>query len=293
MTEQIEMPEEFTAPRGAGPQLRLAREKLGLSIKELADRTRIPLRHITSIEAGEFASLPGRAYAVGFARTMARETGLDEEGIVEKVSAELDSFGPNPRVLRETYEPGDPARAPSRQLVWFSVGAAIILLAGLYMAARLLFAPAAELPSLVEDQEVAPATATGSGGQPASAPVGDPAGAVTFTAQGAVWVRITDAGGRRLIEGEMVQGDTFTLPADAEGPRIITGRPDLLAITVGTRAVPALSTEPLTVSNLPVDAASLLARPAPAPAAAPTPAPTPTSTPAPSSTIGATTPATR
>ena len=265
MTEQIEMPEEFTAPRGAGPQLRLAREKLGLSIKELADRTRIPQRHITAIEAGDFASLPGRAYAVGFARTMARETGLDEEAMVEKVRAELDSFGPSQRELRETYEPGDPARAPSRRLVWFSAIAGIILLAGLYMAARLLFAPAAELPSLVDEQErveAAAAAASTAAGQPA-APAADPRGAVTFTAQGEVWVRFYDADGRRLMEGEMARGETFTVPADAEEPRIITGRPDLLAITVGDRAVPALSTDPLTVSDVPVDAASLLGRPAP------------------------------
>jgi len=276
MTEQIEMPEEFTAPRGAGPQLRLAREKLGLGIKELADRTRIPQRHITAIEAGDFASLPGRAYAVGFARTMARETGLDEEAMVEKVRAELDSFGPNQRILRETYEPGDPARAPSRRLVWFSAIAGIILLAGLYMAARLLFAPAAELPSLVDEQEAAEAAAVAAEG-PAAAPAADPRGAVTFTAQGDVWVRFYDADGRRMMEGEMTTGETFTVPTDAEGPRIITGRPDLLAITVGGQAVPALSTDPLTVSDVPVDAASLLARPAPVatPAAAPSAGATP------------------
>jgi cytoskeleton protein RodZ len=272
MSDQIEMPEEFTAPRGAGPQLRLAREKLGLTVEQMAERTRIPLRQIAAIEAGDFAALPGRSYAVGFARTMARECGLDEEAIVEKVRAELDSFGPSQRQYRETYEPGDPARAPTRRLVWFSIGAVVLLLIGLYAMSRVLFAPAAELPSLVA-AEADSAQVAGGPAQGDAVPAVDPAGAVTFTAQGAVWVRFSDADGRRLMEGEMAQGDTFTVPTDAEGPRIITGRPDLLAITVGERAVPRLSTEPVTVSNVPVDAASLLARPAPAatPAATPTP----------------------
>ena len=275
MTEQIEMPEDSLAPRGAGPQLRLAREKLGISIKQLADRTRIPQRQIEVIEAGDFAALPGRAYAVGFARTMARETGLDEEVIVEMVRGELDSFGPAITQRRETYEPGDPARAPSRKLVWFSVVAGLILLAGLFMAARVLFTPAAELPSLVDEaEETAAAEAAPTN---ASAPAADPQGAVTFTASGAVWVRLSDADGRRLIERELAQGESFTVPADAEGPRIITGRPDLLAITIGGRAVAPLSTEPLTVSNVPVDAASLLARPAPQPSSSPTASPSPTS----------------
>ncbi|MCL6250892.1 DUF4115 domain-containing protein [Altererythrobacter sp. KTW20L] len=263
MTEQIEMPEEFTAPRGAGPQLRLAREKLGISVEQMALRTRIPLRQIAAVEAGDFAALPGRAYAVGFARTMARETGLDEEVMVEKVRAELDSSGPSQREHRETYEPGDPARAPTRRLVWFSIGAVVLLLAGLYAMSRVLFAPAAELPSLVED-EAESAQVAGAPAEGDAAPAADPAGAVTFTAQGTVWVRFSDADGRRLMEGEMDEGESFTVPADAEGPRIITGRPDLLAITVGDRAVPMLSTDPVTVSNAPVDAASLLARPAPA-----------------------------
>jgi transcriptional regulator with XRE-family HTH domain len=56
MTEQIEMPEDSLAPRGAGPQLRLAREHKGLSIKDLAERTRIPQRQIEKIEAGNFAA---------------------------------------------------------------------------------------------------------------------------------------------------------------------------------------------------------------------------------------------
>jgi len=280
MTEQIEMPEDSIAPRGAGPQLRLAREKLGMSVKQLADRTRIPQRQIEAIEAGNFSALPGRAYAVGFARTMARETGLDEEAIVEMVRAELDSFGPTTVQRRETYEPGDPARAPSSKLVWFSVVAGLILLAGLFMAARVLFTPAAELPSLVDDAEASAAAETAAMLAPETA--ADPQGAVTFTARGAVWVRLSDGAGRRLIERELGPGDSFTVPADAAGPRIITGRPDLLAITIGGRAVPPLSAEPLTISNVPVDAASLLARPAPQPTASPaaTPARSPAATPA-------------
>lgn len=263
MTEQIEMPEDSLAPSGPGAQLRQAREKLGISIKQLADRTRIPQRQIAVIEAGDFGALPGRAYAVGFARTMARETGLDEEVIVELVRAELDSLAPATQQRRETYEPGDPARAPSSKLVWYSVIAGLILLAGLFMAARVLFTPAAELPSLVEEAEVS--VAVEAAAPPAPAAAADPRGAVAFTARGTVWVRLSDAAGRRLIERELAQGESFTVPADAEGPRIITGRPDLLAITIGGRAVPPLSAEPVTVSNVPVDAVSLLARPAPQP----------------------------
>jgi cytoskeletal protein RodZ len=259
MTEQIEMPEDALAPRGVGPQLRLAREQKGLSIKDLAERTRIPLRQIEKIEAGNFAALPGRAYAVGFARTMAREVGLDEEDIVQQVSGEMNAHVPEQHARRETYEPGDPARAPSRQLVWFSAIAGLILLAGLFVAARQLFWPAAEMPALVDEQAALDAEQAARA-TPAAA---NASGAVVFTATDTVWVRFSDAQGNRLMEGELAPGQSFTLPATAQGPKIITGRPDLLTITIGGQAVAPLSTDPITVSNLPVDAASLNARAAP------------------------------
>lgn len=268
MTEQIEMPEESLVPRGAGPQLRLAREKLGLSVKDLTERTKIPTRLIEMIEVGNFAGLPARAYAVGFARSLAREVGLDPEDIVRQVNGEMNVHVPDQRERRETYEPGDPARAPSRRLVWFSVLAGLILLAGLFVAARQLFWPAAEMPSLIEEQAALDAELA------ARAPAAAVASAaVVFTAREAVWVRFTDAAGNRLMEGELAQGQSYTVPTTAVGPQIITGRPDLLTITIGGQPVAPLSTQPVTVSDMPVDAASLQARvpPGATPVASPSP----------------------
>ena len=276
MTEQIEMPEESLAPRGVGPQLRLAREQKGLSVKDLAERTRIPLRQIEKIEAGNFAALPGRAYAVGFARTLAREVGLDEEAMVLQVRDELNAHVPEQHARRETYEPGDPARAPSRRLVWFSAFAGLILLAGLFVAARQLFWPAAEMPSLVDEQAALDAEEAAREGPAAPAATG----AVVFTATDTVWVRFTDAGGNRLMEGELAPGQSFTVPATAQGPTINTARPDLLSITIGGRAVPPLSREMVTLSNAPVDAVSLQARSAPAATPAPAASTVQTSSPA-------------
>lgn len=258
MTEQIEMPEEFVAPKGPGEQLRLARERLGLSLAQMSERTRIPSRQIEKIEAGNFAALPGRAYAVGFTRTLARETGLDEEALVSAVRAELDRHKPDHGTMREAYDPSDPSRVPSGGLVWFSVVAGIVLLAGLFMAARVLFSPAAQLPSLVAEQPQAAGPDAAANTASDAAP--DPMGQVTLTALGPVWVRVTSGDGLRMMEGELAEGQSYDLPTDAVGPRITVGRPDLLRITIGGREVPPLSSEPVTVSNVPIDAASLLAR---------------------------------
>ena len=61
-----------------GSRLRRAREAAGLGVAALAAQTRISQRQIEAIEAGDFGALPGRTYAVGFSRSLARAVGLDE-----------------------------------------------------------------------------------------------------------------------------------------------------------------------------------------------------------------------
>jgi hypothetical protein len=39
----------------------------------------------------------------------------------------------------------------------------------------------------------------------------------------------------------MATGDSFTVPQDANNPMIVTGRPQLLDITIGGKAVPQLA----------------------------------------------------
>ncbi|MXO73230.1 helix-turn-helix domain-containing protein [Alteraurantiacibacter buctensis] len=274
MTDQIEMPEEFTAPRGAGPQLRYARERLGLSIGDIAARTKISQRHVEDLETGNYAAFTSRTYAIGFARTVAKAVGLDGEAIAAQVRGELNALQPAARTT-SSYEPSDPARVPSQSLVWFSLLALGLLLAGLFFAYRTLFSPAAELPSLIEQQEAEEASARASAAAtPAAAATGGP---VTFTATDErVWVSFYDADGLRLLEKELARGESFTVPAEANGPMLRTARPEALSITIGGRAVPPLATEMMTLRDVKVDAASLLARSAPQPSASASPSGGPT-----------------
>ncbi|QZH73759.1 MAG: helix-turn-helix domain-containing protein [Erythrobacter sp.] len=263
---------EVSEPNGVGWHLRRAREEKGLSLEQVAAETRISKRHIEHIEAGEFDALPARAYAVGFSRTLAKTVGLDQADVVAMVHAEMQDDRPRDRHAGTgggTFEPGDPARSPGGRLVWFSLFAVVLLLAGIFFAARVFFAPAAELPSLTQaeqdGQEAAQAQQAGTSGNTA-APA-NATGPVVFTATGEVWVRFYDSQDRILSEQTLAEGESYTVPADAVGPKIITGRPDLLTITVGGEAVPPLSEELVTVSDVDVSAAGLLARNAPAPTA--------------------------
>ncbi|WP_193611778.1 helix-turn-helix domain-containing protein [Nocardioides lijunqiniae] len=60
-----------------GPELASARARLGLSIDQLADRTRIRPHVIEAIEVDDFAPCGGDFYARGHLRTLARVLGVD------------------------------------------------------------------------------------------------------------------------------------------------------------------------------------------------------------------------
>jgi hypothetical protein len=96
---------------------------------------------------------------------------------------------------------------------------------------------------------------------PAASPAAAPAGPVVFTAlEDGVWVKFYDASGQQLLEKELARGESYTVPVEASGPKIWTGRPDALTITVGGRTVPKLAEAQVTMKDVPVSAEALLAR---------------------------------
>nr|WP_166179803.1 helix-turn-helix domain-containing protein [Altererythrobacter segetis] len=251
------------SPPGVGEQLRAAREAKDLTLEQVAAETRIPQRHLMAMEEGDFAKLPGRTYAVGFARTYAKTVGLDPDAIGVGVRAELDAQSED-GYRPASFEPGDPARVPSRALGWFAGFAVLLLLAGGFFFFRTIFAPAGELPSLVEQQRAqqqTPQRAAAPGALPAAPTAANPTGPVVFTALApGIWVKFYDANGKQLMQKQMVQGESFTVPADAQGPMLWTGRPDALAITVGGKPLPKLAEQEQVMKDVPVTAQALLAR---------------------------------
>jgi hypothetical protein len=67
-----------------GPELAAARTRVGLSIDELADRTRIRPHVIESIEVDDFTPCGGDFYARGHLRTLARVLGQDPAPLLER-----------------------------------------------------------------------------------------------------------------------------------------------------------------------------------------------------------------
>ncbi|HHP50532.1 MAG TPA: helix-turn-helix domain-containing protein, partial [Moorella mulderi] len=66
-----------------GDVLRSAREAKGFTLEEVEEATKIRQKYLKALEEGDYSSLPGRAYALGFARSYARYLGLDIKEITE------------------------------------------------------------------------------------------------------------------------------------------------------------------------------------------------------------------
>jgi cytoskeleton protein RodZ len=245
-------------------RLLAAREALGLSTRDIAARTRITLRHIEALEAGDYPALPGRPYAIGFARGYARAVGLDGTVIAEAVRGELAGSAPRPesRVLHQ-FEVGDPAKTPSRLIGWLALllAAAILALGAVFW--RSYYAPGAALPALAPPADRRPAalTRTQALAVPSTPASSLAASAVVFTAlEQGIWVKFYDGRGKQLMQKQLAKGESYTIPADAEAPKLWTGRPDALAISIGGQAVGRLGEAEKIVKDVPVDAASLRAR---------------------------------
>ena len=66
-----------------GERLRAAREQKKLSLEDIAAQTRIPQRHLESIETADWDALPAPTYTTGFAKSYASAVGLDRTEIGE------------------------------------------------------------------------------------------------------------------------------------------------------------------------------------------------------------------
>lgn len=54
------------------------RQHKGISLREIADTTKISMRFLLAIESGDFAQLPGGIYNTSYIRQYARHIGYEE-----------------------------------------------------------------------------------------------------------------------------------------------------------------------------------------------------------------------
>jgi cytoskeletal protein RodZ len=256
-------------PATVGERLRAAREAQKLELSDIASRTRIPLRHLEAIEQSNFASLPSSTYALGFAKAYARAVGADEVAIGRELRQELGDRPERP-VPPPSYDFSDPSRVPSRGVAFAGAIIAVLVLIGVGLwYGTDLFRGSAPTETLIPLENT---TAADSANPAAPTPAPVTGGQVTLVALDTVWVRVTDASGKRLFEKEMATGERYDVPADADRPRVRTARPDRVQVLLNGSNVAPLGTGVETV-EAEVSAAALQARGQPNAASAPSAAP--------------------
>jgi cytoskeletal protein RodZ len=100
-----------------GEKLREAREAHGYTLREVADNTRISVRHLEAIEADDYRPLPGGVFNKGFIKAFARYVGVDEAEALSDYMRQVNQQGSTaddeaPITRRHEVFVGDEPRRP-------------------------------------------------------------------------------------------------------------------------------------------------------------------------------------
>lgn len=72
-----------------GEEIGKARRKRRLTTLQVSQTTRIPERYVQCVEAGDFASLPGKPFIFGFTRTICALLELDADAYIPVIRSEI------------------------------------------------------------------------------------------------------------------------------------------------------------------------------------------------------------
>ena len=247
--------DEEMITESVGEQLRAAREAAGITLDDIAAQTRIPTRHLVSIEASEWDKLPAPTYTMGFAKSYATAVGLDRTAIADQLRIEIG--GMRAAVTQpEVFESADPARVMPRWLVIAAVAAVALIVAFLlWNQSRSLGAPDNASPAIDN-------VATAKTGAPPTVSVPAAGGPVVITANEPVWLQVYERSGANLFQGQLASGQSFEVPPTAKAPLLRTGKPEAIRISVGTADAPSVGAAATTISDVSLLGPDLMRGPA-------------------------------
>lgn len=200
-----------------GEILRSRREALGLTLEEVHQHLRIPVRSLQAIEDGHFDVFDSPQYAKGFVRSYATLLGLDPEPLVQAVGSAYPARRAPQLVAPGGEVPIRPVAPPSRfrrLAAWVALAAVVGLLWLGYVGYRQLraFYSAPQPPeSQPPPVEVSPAPTQAGPPRadralPPPALAGESAVRLALTAEDVSWLRVV-ADGRRVFEGFLRAGE--------------------------------------------------------------------------------------
>ncbi len=223
-----------------GQTLAEAREQAGLTVEEIASRTRIRRTLVLGIEADDFSACGGDFYARGHVRNYAKAVGIDPEPLLDEFDASRPEAAP-PRAT-DVFESETSARPERRGPNWSAAMAAALVLVVVYGVAQVLSGggddPTVTGGGTGTSSESASASAS-SASSAAPSPSADnsavaqaPRDKVTVVvrARGTSWLQVTTASGKELFEG-LLQDKSMTF-TDKNRVQLVAGNAGAISLTV-------------------------------------------------------------
>jgi len=191
-----------------GPELLASRTRLGLSVDQLAERTRIRPHVIESVEVDDFAPCGGDFYARGHLRTLARVLGVD---VAPLLGAYDDRYADAPVNARRVFEAElatgshGSIRGTRGGPNWSVLVAAVMALVLVWSVARLVMDVPVELRSNAPVLNGSAGVDNGQGRAAPAVPV------ALSAAGGGARVRVRDGSGGVVFDGTLAFGETKTI----------------------------------------------------------------------------------
>ena len=197
-----------------GPDLAAARTRVGLSVDELADRTRIRPHVIESIEVDDFTPCGGDFYARGHIRTLARVLGKDPAPMLAAFDSRYATAPISPRRVFEaelaTGLTGS-MRSTRGGPNWALMIGAVLTLVLVWSAVR-LFSVDSETAFETPPPVLNGSSGIGNGfGEPAAEPAAAAVETTVAAVQAGASVEVRDGEGALVFEGDLVIGEVKTL----------------------------------------------------------------------------------
>ncbi len=100
-----------------GARLRQARERRGISLRQIAASTKISVAALEALERNDVSKLPGGIFSRAFVRSYATEVGLDPDGTVREFLQRFEELPPAEAPSHVPYVPQDESDFERRQRI--------------------------------------------------------------------------------------------------------------------------------------------------------------------------------
>jgi cytoskeletal protein RodZ len=189
----------------AGAKLAQARQILGVTLDEIAEKTRVRRDYLEALEMMNLKLLPGRAYTLAYLKSYAQALNLDPAPLIEQFQNES-------ALAREDVKPQlrNPQSKPSRERPWFWAVVVAVLattflgwqaVKGQKQDTRLQTANSATPPAATQPEAAPPQTA--------GAPAAVAAPVVEITALKAAWLEVRGPDGTIFLSRDLQPGDRY------------------------------------------------------------------------------------